>query len=282
MKAILVVLWVAAWPLAVWGQSATPRTQPPKPAIASPSQEVETEKIAAPGETPPPASSPAGGAGYMEPAQVKALLHKIWLTQYRISDLLGQVHAERWKMPDTARKSFGQTLENLQKALASEEEWRLQFDARPDSLYLGFQTYVAVNALLPRLDGVARSVSQYENASLGAQYSQAGNQFFDLQQSLQPHLAFLLKNQDGLLLAAQTNLASCQNELGFALHNKEGRATPMKNIAPVFKGRKQAHHATAAAGVANVEKSGEKKTPTKPAEVSQPATKSPSKSGHEK
>ena len=281
MKAILVVLWVAAWPLTVCGQSATQKTQPPKPAIASPSQEVETEKIAAPGETPPPASSPAGAAGYMEPAQVKALLHKIWLTQYRIDDLLAQVRPERWKMPDTARKSFGDTLENLHKALASEEEWRTQFDARPDSLYLGFQTYVAVSAVLPRLDGVARSVSQFENASFGAQYSQAGNQLFDLQQSLQPHLGVLLKNQDGLLLAAQTNMAACQNELGYALHNKEGRATPIKNIAPVFKGGKRAHH-TAAAGVAKAGKSGEKKTPTKPAEAGRPATKSPGKSGHEK
>jgi len=281
MKALLVVLWVAEWPLTVWGQSATPKTQPPKPAIASPSQEIETEKIAAPGEALPPASSPVGAAAYMEPAQVKALLHKIWLTEYRIGDLLAQVRSERWKMPDTARKSFDETLENLHKALASEEEWRAQFDARPDSLYLGFQTYVGVNAVLPRLDGVARSVSQFENASFGAQYSQAANQLFDLQQSLQPHLAFLLKNQDGLLLAAQTNLASCQNELGFALHNKEGRATPIKNIAPVFKGGKRAHHATAA-GVGKAGKSAEKKTPTKPAEVSKPATKSPSKSGHEK
>jgi hypothetical protein len=218
----------------------------------------------------------------MEPAQVKALLHKIWLTQYRISDLLGQVHAERWKMPDAARKSFGQTLENLQKALTAEEGWRAQFDARPDSLYLGFQTYVAVNGVLPRLDGVARSVSSFENASFGAQYSQAGNQLFDLQQALQPHLAFLLKNQDGLLLAAQTNLASCQNQLGFALHNKEGHATPIKNIAPVFKGGKRAHHATAAAGVTKARESDEKKTPTKSAEASQPATKSPSKPGQEK
>ena len=280
MKAIFVVLWVAAWPLTVWGQSATQKTQPPKPAPASHSQEVETEQIAAPGETPPSSSGPAGAAGAMEPAQVKALLHKIWFTQYRIDDLLAQVRPERWKMSDTTRKSFGETLQTLHKALASEEEWRAQFDARPDSLYLGFQTYVAVNAVLPRLDGVARSVAQFENPSLGAQYSQAANQLFDLQQSLQPRLAFLLKNQDGLLLAAQTNLASCQNELGFALHNKEGHATPMKNIAPVFRGGKRAQHATAA--VAKAGKSGEKKTPTKPAVASQPAIKSPSKSGQEK
>ena len=71
---------------------------------------------------------------------------------------------------------------------------------------------------------------------------------FDLQQMIEPHLAYLLKNQDNVLLIAQTNLASCQNELNFAEHDKEGRATPMKNIAPVFKGHKRTAHAATAAG----------------------------------
>ena len=87
-------------------------------------------------------------------------------------------------------------MESLRKALAAEEDWRSQFEARPDSLYLGFQTYVAISAVLPRVDGVAHSVSQYENPSFGAQYSQSANQLFDLQQLIEPHLAYLLKNQD--------------------------------------------------------------------------------------
>jgi hypothetical protein len=263
MKSFFVALLVAVYPLTVLAQSSTQETLPPKSPSPPASQEVETEKVTVPTETPPPISTRPGTPGYLEPAQVKALLHKVWLTQYRIDDLLAQVRAERWKMPDVARKSFGQTLENLRKALASEADWRAQFEGRPDSLYLGFQTYAAINAVLPRLDGVVRAVSHYENASLGAQYSQAANQLFDLQQSLQPHLASLLKNQDGLILATQTNLASCQNELGYALHNKEGRATPMKNVAPVFKGGKRPRHATEPAG-------NEKKTRAKTAGASKP------------
>ena len=112
-------------------------------------------------------------------------------------------------------------------------------------MYLGFQTYVAISAVLPRLDGIAHGVTLYENASFGAQYSQSENQLFDLQQSIQPHLAYLLKNQDTLMVAAQSNLASCQNELNFAEHDKEGRATPMKNVAPVFKGHGRPMHSTA-------------------------------------
>jgi len=135
-------------------------------------------------------------------------------------------------------------------------------------LYLGFQTYVAISAVLPRVDGVAHSVAQYENASFGAQYSQSANQLFDLQQLIEPHLAYLLKNQDNVQLVAQTNLASCENELNFAKHNKEGRATPMKNIAPVFQGHKRTSHTTAPAG-------GAKPAATKGKAAGKPGTKPP-------
>jgi hypothetical protein len=259
MKPAVLVLLVAFVPVTLQAQSATQKAPAAKPPVAPATQEIQTEKIGTPPATPPPVTAQTGTAGYLEPAQVKALLHKVWLAQYRINDLLTQVNPEKWKMPDTARKSFGQTLESLRQALASEEEWRAQFDARPDSLYLGFQTYVAINSVLPRMEGVAHSVAQYENPSFGAQYSQAANQLFDLQQSLQPHLASLLKNQDGVMLAAQTNLASCQNELGFAMRPRQEKATPMKNIAPEFKGR-HVHHATESAGGAKTEKSSEKKT----------------------
>ena len=270
MKLFFLALFVAVCPLTVLGQSSTKKTPLPPHPNGPASQEVQTEKIVPPGQTPAVPSAQASTAGYMEPAQVKALMHKIWLTQYRLNDLLTQVHPEKWKMPPAARQSFGQSLESLHKAMAAEEDWRSQFEARPDSLYLGFQTYVAISAVLPRVDGVAHSVSQYENASFGAQYSQSANQLFDLQQLIEPHLAYLLKNQDNLLLAAQTNLASCQNELNFAEHDKEGRATPMKNIAPDFKGRKRTAHTAAPVGSA-------KKTLSKGTAAGKPATKSPNK-----
>jgi hypothetical protein len=170
----------------------------------------------------------------MEPAQVKALAHKIWLAEYRINDLLTQVHPEKWKISNATRNSFNQTLENLHKGLEGLEEWRAQFEKRPDSMYFGFQTYAAINAALPRMDGVARAASQFENPSLGAQYSQAGNQLFDLQQALQPYVAYLLRNSDQVLYVAQTNLAGCQNELGNALRGQGGPAKPLKNTFVEF------------------------------------------------
>jgi hypothetical protein len=174
----------------------------------------------------------------MEAGQVKALAHKIWIAQYRINDLMTQVHPEKWKISDATRNSFNQTLENLRRGLEGLEEWRAQFEKRPDSMYFGFQTYAAINAALPRLDGVARAASQFENPSLGAQYSQAGNQLFDLQQALQPYVAYLLRNPDQLLYVAQTNLAGCQNTLGNVLRGQGGSAKPLKNTFVKFHGRR--------------------------------------------
>ena len=174
----------------------------------------------------------------MEAGQVKALAHKIWIAEFRINDLLTQVHPEKWKISDVTRNSFNQTLENLRKALEGLEGWRAQFEKRPDSMYFGFQTYAAIDAALPRLDGVTHAASQFENASLGAQYSQADNQLFDLQQTLQPYLAYLLRNSDQFLYAAQSNLAGCQNELGKVLRGQGGRAKPLKNTFVEFHARR--------------------------------------------
>lgn len=238
MRFLLLALALAAGSHAIQAQQAPPAQTPAKQAGAP------TPALPAPqGANPPTAAEPApatkGEGAYMEPAQLKALLHKIWLTQYRINDLLTEVHPEKWKISDEARNSFNQTLENLRKALASQEGWRAQFEKRLDSVYLGYETFIAITAVLPRLDGVARGVTQFENRSLGAQYSQAGNHLFDLQQSLQPYLEYLLRNQDQLLVAAQANLASCQNQLGFAMRNRAGPAKPIKNYIPEIKGRGQ-------------------------------------------
>jgi hypothetical protein len=270
MKLPFVALLVAVCPLTVLGQSSTKKPPPPPHPNGPANEEVQTEKIEAPGQAPAVPLAPASSAGHLEPAQVKALMHKIYLAQFRLNDLLTQVHPDKWKMPPAARQSLEQTLESLHKALDAEESWRSQFENRPDSLYLGFQTYVAISAVLPRLDGMAHAVSHYENGSFGAQYSQSENQFFDLQQAIEPHLAYLLKNQDEAQLIAQTNLASCENELNFAEHDKEGRAIPMKNIAPVFRGHKPTPHATTAAG-------GAKKAPANENAAGKPVTKPPNK-----
>jgi hypothetical protein len=216
--------------------------EPAKPPAATP-QAVPTATASPAGQgTQTPAQAPAAAkteAGYMEPAQVKALLHKIWLVEYRTNDLLTDLHPEKLKISDDARHSFNEALDNLRKALTSQEDWRGRFEQRSDSLYLGYQTFMSMAAVQPRLDAVAHAVSQYENKSLGLQYTQAENQFFDLQQALEPPLESMLQNQDQLLLAAQANLASCQNQLGFAMRPRTAPAVPMKNYLPEIKGHGQ-------------------------------------------
>jgi len=196
----------------------------------------QTETIPSPQplQTPQPVNAP----GFMDPAQVKILAQKIWVAEFRIHDLLKALHPEKWKISNIVRNSFNMTLENLNKSLDGLEGWRAQFEKRPDSIYFGFQTYAAINATLPRLDGVGRAASQFENPSLGAQYSQAGDQLFDLQQALQPYIAYLLRNPDQVLYAAQTNLAGCQNELGIALRGQGGPAKPLKNTFVEFHARR--------------------------------------------
>jgi hypothetical protein len=174
----------------------------------------------------------------MEPQQVKDWLKRLYLTEFRINDLFTQVRPGIWNMPEGARQSFQQSFDATRRQMDALKEWRTQLDARPDSMYLAYMMHASIDAILPRLDGVTRIITQRENSSLGAQFSQAGNQLFDLQQSLQPYLVYLLRNQDQTLYAAQTNLAGCENRLGAALRGQQGPPKVLKNIVPDFKGRR--------------------------------------------
>ncbi len=210
------------------------KNQPAQRAQAAAPPQTET----IPSPQPAQANQRVNAPGYMDRAQVEMLAHKIGAMDLRIEDLLKAVHPEKWVVSNIIRNSLSQTLENLHTAMDGLEAWRSEFEKRPDSIYYGFQTYAAINAALPRLDGVAHAVSQYENPSLGAQYSQAGDQLFDLQQTLQPYIAYLLRSPDQVLFVSQTNLAACQKELGRALNGEGGPAKPMKNTFVEFHARR--------------------------------------------
>jgi len=263
---LVIILVCGAW---AWGQQAaldSPGPQLPATSAASTSTTPRSEVAQA---APAAAGAVSGAEGFLEPAQVKELLHKLWLAQYRINDLLTEVHPERWKLPDPTRQSFNEVLAALRQQLGALEEWRGQFDARPDSAHLGYETYRAIGGVLPRLDGVARSITRHENPSLGAQFSQAGNQLFDLQQTLGLYLGSLLHGQDQILLATQSNLATCQNQLSAAMRSHGEPVKPMKNVLPEFKGRRQSKRLNGVGG--------QGATPNKPAAVmsAKPSAKRP-------
>jgi len=259
MRLVAILAAMLACSASAWAQQpkqAQPQSQ--QPAVATPPQ---TETVS----TPQPAPAAPGTEGYLTPAQVKELLHKVWLAEYRINDLLTEVHPERWKLADTTRSSFQQTLETLRAQLVALDGWRTRLEALPESAYLGYTTYAAMDAVLPRLDGVTRSISQHENASLGAQFSQAGNRLFDLQQALSLYLSILLRSQDEVIRAMQNNLAACQSELGYALRGRPATAKPVMNILTELKRRRPSSRASGKAGPAPAPQKPTTIAPLKPA-----------------
>lgn len=227
--------------VAVSQENSAPPQEPPAPA---PSPAPQSETVGTPQLLPPAQVPVAAGPGYMEPAQVQALLHQVWLAMFRTNDLLSDLQPERWKMDEAAGESFNQRLETLRAELDRLEQWRSQFEKRTESMYLGYETYAAMVAVLPRLEGVAQAVARHENSSLAAQYSEVENQFFDSQQAIEPYLRYLLRNQDQLLLANENDLAACQNQLSYAMHAAVAPAKPMKNehfIRPAHRHSAPAH-----------------------------------------
>ena len=213
-----------------WGtaRAATPgqtAAQNQPPASATP----ETQQVSAPSTSQTSARVYTGGAGGIDPAEVKALAHKIWLAEYRVNDLVGAARPERWKMTDAARGSFQKSRATLQDGLRTLEDWRSQFEKRTDRMYLGYETYGAITTVLPSLDSVGRSISEYENPSFGAQYGQAAKQLWELQRSLGAYLGLLLRNQDQVLQALENNVAGCQTTLTYAMRPKVTPAKPMRN-----------------------------------------------------
>lgn len=200
--------------------------------------QAQDEVVSAPAAPPPSTQIAPAGEGFMEPQQVRDLLQRVYLTEFRINDLFSEVRPEKWNMPESSRGSFAESFAALRSQMEALEAWRSQLHDRPDSMYLAYMMHASVDAILPRLDGVTRIIGQRENSSLGAQFSQAQNQLFDLQQALQPYLVYLLRNQDHMFYAAQTNLASCETRLGAALAGQREPAKVMKNIVPDFKGRR--------------------------------------------
>lgn len=228
---------------AAQSEGRTPQSNNQKPSTPVSPPDVETQKIEAPPDTSRPPATFTNDTGSMQAADVRALLTKVRFSEYRINDLLTDVRPERWKLAEATLASFKQSLESLHARVAALEEWRGQFDQRTDSLYLGFQTYAAINSVLPRLDGVARSVAEHETAGYAAQFSTAGGQLFDLQQTIGGYVGSLLKNQDQLLLGYQHDVATCQQDLSAAMRGQGERAKSMRNAQPVRAQRRSSHEA---------------------------------------
>ena len=100
------------------------------------------------------------------------------------------------------------------------------------------ETYASVSQVLPPLSTLAETASRYQDFALAGEFNQAWNDMLTMQQALKPYLSFLLRNHDQTFLIMESNLAGCQNQFTSRRESEE-RAVPMKNIPPVFKGRRR-------------------------------------------
>jgi len=204
----------------------------------SATDEIQTETIKIPEYLQAPPRSMANQSGYMEPDQTHQLLAKVWQAEARVKDLATQVHPEKLKMPPAMLAGFNGNLDLLRSSLDALEKSRRMFDGRVDSEYLGFETYAGISEVLSSLERLTSMVSRINNPSLEAEFNQAWNDMLTLQRSLKPYLSFLLRNHDRIFVTMESNLAGCQNQLGYKDYNVNGAPKNMRNVLPNFKGRR--------------------------------------------
>ena len=232
--ALLIALGLLPLPLPA-AQASGRQTKKPASEAAS-SEQIQTEKVKVPESLQAPPRSMANQLGYMEPAQTHALLTKLWQAEARVKDLAAQVHPEKLKMPAAALAGFNRDLDSLRRSLESLEQSRQKFDTRVDSEYLGFETYAGISEVLPSIERLTVTLSRYNSPSLEGEFNQAWNDMLTMRQSLKPYLSFLLRNHDQIFLTMETNLAGCQNRLGYKNYKAGSSPRYMRNVLPHFKG----------------------------------------------
>ncbi|HEV2494406.1 MAG TPA: hypothetical protein VG204_15175 [Terriglobia bacterium] len=162
---------------AVQQSPTTSAPEPPAPVPSVPGQ---------PAVATPSSTATTGGALTLD--QVNDLLRKIYNGAYRVKDLLSLLEPDKWKMDETARKSFDATVQSLRTDLQTLEESRTQFSGQPRNVALGYQLDGDLRTALPDIDTASRAVSEYEGPRQGIQYAQAHDQLVDLERALKSYL----------------------------------------------------------------------------------------------
>src|SRR2546428_14016703 len=127
MRSIAIFLLISGGGLGA--RPALPPQEPPaaqEPAKPSPPPAPETEQVQEPQPSPPQPVTQPGVAGSMEPAQVKELLHRVWLAEYRVNDLLTDLHPQRWEVLPEAGGEINKNLQKLPHEMAAPEHRRRQ------------------------------------------------------------------------------------------------------------------------------------------------------------
>lgn len=199
---------------------------------------LETEHIETPAVAPPPVRTLAVATPPLTGAQVKQILQKVYVSEYRVRDLLGQEQPARWKAPPAERQLALQARAELLERLSNLEKWRQQFSEHPAHMYEAFQTYLAINSIFHPLRVFGREAGKYESENMASAYERRAVDMEAQMNGLVPYIGFILQHADDGLDTYRSDLASCQNQLGYAMHQSLQRPVGMKNIVPVFQGRR--------------------------------------------
>jgi len=132
----------------------------------------------------------------MPPADVQALLYKIYTANFRVGDLTGSLGIDQWKLPDQDRAALAQKAETLHTAAGGVEKARNDFNNHPEDSGLAEATTSAIQSLLPKIDEFAAALANTPGASNAKDYQQAAADLRALDQKLEPYAAYLeAKNQ---------------------------------------------------------------------------------------
>jgi len=199
---------------------------------------LETERIAAPAPPPAPLKSVVIFKPPMTPAQVKAILYKIYVSEFRIHDLLGQERPEQWKASPAERALINQARETLLSQLATLEMWRARLNQDTGNMYDAFQVFRSIDNVFHPLRVFSREVVRYQGAGLGEPYRRRANDLEASLNALMPYVGAILQHASDNMSMIQTDLDSCQNQLTYAMHESLHAPTPLKNVVPAFEGRR--------------------------------------------
>ena len=127
----------------------------------------------------------------MAPADVQALLYKVYVATFRIGDLANSLQADKWNMSSQDQAAFSARLDALRASLATAEKARSDFSAHPDDAGLGQTAASDLQAVNPKLDDFVAALSGTPGASSAPEFKKAGDDLGGLDQHLDPYIASL-------------------------------------------------------------------------------------------
>jgi hypothetical protein len=179
------------------------------PAAGNPAGHAEAPAPAAANASNPPASSnpqpapaaevPAGQPRAtpvaMQPAEVQALLYKIYTAAFRIGDLAGSLQTDKWALSSQDQAAFSAKVDALRAALAAAEKARSDFYVHPDDAELGRIADSALQAVTPKFDEFMAALSSTPGSASASDFKQADADLTDLDQQLDPYVAYLAERE---------------------------------------------------------------------------------------